>query len=356
MRAARALAAFEGRQTVSDKELLARRRLVAAPPAAPRSARRGGLRHARRARHRRRARAMTSALGPWDLACLAAAMIALDPARPEGRACQGACGACARPLPGAGRRLDAGRSPTGASRPGISDARLTGGLDIGASLEAGRPVVETGVLAAADGGVLVVSHGRTLAAVRRGHHRHDDGQRCGLAASATACRAESPARFALLALDEGDGDDEPLVAADRRPARPARRLDGIPLRDLDGTPARSGTQSPPRRALLSDVTIDDAMTETLCRIAMAFGGRSMRQTLFLQRAARAAAALRASPVVETEDALLAARLVFGASLSPAEPEQRSSPRTNSRTMRHRSPNSPTRMAEKPKSRPCRPTT
>ncbi len=39
----------------------------------------------------------------------------------------------------------------------ISDDRLDGGLDIGATIQSGRPVVEPGVLALVDGGVLVLA-------------------------------------------------------------------------------------------------------------------------------------------------------------------------------------------------------
>ena len=39
----------------------------------------------------------------------------------------------------------------------ISDDRLAGGLDIGATIRTGRPVAEPGVLALADGGVLVLA-------------------------------------------------------------------------------------------------------------------------------------------------------------------------------------------------------
>ena len=40
---------------------------------------------------------------------------------------------------------------------GITDDRLLGDLDIAATSKAGRPVAETGVLAQADGGVLVLA-------------------------------------------------------------------------------------------------------------------------------------------------------------------------------------------------------
>ena len=49
------------------------------------------------------------------------------------------------------------RAPMRRIPAGITDDRLLGGLDIAATLKAGRPVAETGVLAQADGGVLVLA-------------------------------------------------------------------------------------------------------------------------------------------------------------------------------------------------------
>jgi magnesium chelatase subunit D len=46
----------------------------------------------------------------------------------------------------------------------IADGRLLGGLDLVATLRANRPVAEVGVLAATDGGVVVVSMAERLTA------------------------------------------------------------------------------------------------------------------------------------------------------------------------------------------------
>ena len=71
-----------------------------------------------------------------------------------------------------------------------TDGRLLGGLDLAATLRAGRPVAERGILAETDGGVVLVADGG--AAVARDHGtagrraRHRDG-------GAGARRAQRPA-------------------------------------------------------------------------------------------------------------------------------------------------------------------
>ena len=45
----------------------------------------------------------------------------------------------------------------------ISDGRLLGGLDLAATLHAGRPVAERGLLAEADGGVVLLAMAERVA-------------------------------------------------------------------------------------------------------------------------------------------------------------------------------------------------
>ena len=51
----------------------------------------------------------------------------------------------------------------------IADGRLLGGLDLNATLLAGRPVAERGLLAEADGGVLVVAMAERLSSATTVH-------------------------------------------------------------------------------------------------------------------------------------------------------------------------------------------
>ena len=108
----------------------------------------------------------------------------------------------------------------------VNDGRLLGGLDLAATLKAGRPVAERGLLAEADGGVLVLPMAERVsaAAAARLTAALDAGEvqleRDGLC-------LRSPARFGVVAHDEGEADDE-------RPA--AGLLDRLAFHlDLTGT-------------------------------------------------------------------------------------------------------------------------
>ncbi len=85
--------------------------------------------------------------------------------------------------------------------PHIADDRLLGGLDLAATLRAGRPVAERGLLAEVDGGVLLIPLAERLsaAAAARIASAMDSGEvvleRDGLA-------SRFPARFGVVAFDE----------------------------------------------------------------------------------------------------------------------------------------------------------
>ncbi|QKD05310.1 magnesium chelatase subunit D [Mesorhizobium loti] len=244
---------------------------------------------------------------PWNDAVLAAAMIAVDPdlggvhvkaragiVRDRWVECVAACFGPEAPF----RRIAAG----------ISEARLAGGLDIGATLEAGRPVVERGVLACADGGLLVLAMAERLGPTAAGvigmalDSGHVRTERDGVS-------ARQAARFALVALDEGIDQDEALALslADRLGLR--IDLNGVGWRDTEllNQPYVIANA----RQLLPSVSVADDMVEALCAVALSVDARSMRASLHLMHAARASAALRGRSTVEVEDAAAALRLVLG---------------------------------------------
>ena len=91
------------------------------------------------------------------------------------------------------------------------DDRLLGGLDLAATLRVGKPVSQKGLLAEADGGVVVLAMAERIDAGTAARLRAalDDGavslQRDGLS-------AVLPARFGIIALDEGVEPDERMPA------------------------------------------------------------------------------------------------------------------------------------------------
>jgi magnesium chelatase subunit D len=201
----------------------------------------------------------------------------------------------------------------------INDTALLGGLDLGATLQAGKPIALKGLLSQADGGVLVLAMAErmSLSSAARFGSVLDTGmvalQRDGLDTSAKAS-------LGLVALDEGASDDEQMPAglADRLAFR---LLMGAQDEDEEG-PEWTAQEVLNARESLSQVTIDDEAVQALCAAALALGIDSLRASVFAVRVARAAAALAGSNTVEEEHTGVAARLVLApraTRLPPAAP-------------------------------------
>lgn len=188
---------------------------------------------------------------------------------------------------------------------GVPDSRLLGGLDLSATLAAGRPVAERGVLAEADGGVVVAAMAERLdpATAARIAAVLDRGQ---VAVQRDGLAAELPARLGLVALDEGITPEEATPAALR--ARLAFLLE-LPAA-TPAWPAPDPAAIAAARRRLTGMTADDGLVEAMCAAAAAFGVDDVRAPLFALRAARAGAAWAGRQVVSREDAALAARLVL----------------------------------------------
>ena len=189
----------------------------------------------------------------------------------------------------------------------INDAALLGGLDLAATLRAGRPVVQRGVLAHADGGVVLlamaerVSPGTAarLAAVL-------DTQEVAIERDGLALKL--PARLGLVALDEGMDDDE------RMPSALLDRLAfWLELGSFDATDdpcAWTADDIAHARALLPKVKASDEVVHAICAAALALGVYSLRAPILAVKVARCAAALDGLVVVMPMHAALAARLVL----------------------------------------------
>ena len=257
-----------------------------------------------------------AAPSPLDDAALAAALLALDPAGLGGVSLR------APPGPARDRWLDLlrGLLPAGTVLrrvpPNVPDGRLLGGLDLAATLRAGHPVAERGLLAEADGGLLLLAMAERLpgATAARLAAVLDTGE---AAVERDGLALRLPARLGLVALDEGMAEEErpPAALLDRLAFHV--RLDGVPA--LDGAPP----DVPAARARLPRLPAAGMeVAEALCATAAALGIASLRAPLLALRAARAAAALAGRGAVAAEDAALAARLVLAprATVLPAMPD------------------------------------
>ena len=241
------------------------------------------------------------------MSSVVAAMFAVDPCGLGGVALRASAGPARDEWLALLKKLLPAGTPQRRVPININDAALLGGLDLGATLSAGRPVAQQGVLAHANDGVVVlamaerVSLGTAarLAAVL-------DTQEVAIERDGLALKL--PARLGLVALDESMNDDEQVPAAllDRlaflvqlKPANPGD--DACEWTAVDIAQAR---------VLLPAVKASDDMVQALCAAALALGVYSLRAPLFALRAARCAAALDGVLEVTEIHTALAARLVL----------------------------------------------
>ncbi len=190
----------------------------------------------------------------------------------------------------------------------VADGRLLGGLDLAATLGAGRPVAERGLLAESHEGVLVAVMAERMepGVAARIAVALDTGE-VGLERDGLAAR--HPARLCVLALDEGCEADE------RAPAALVERLAFVPaldgLREADLAPGSLDASAVARaRRLAVDVAVEEAAVTALVGAALALGIDSARPLLYALRTTRVVAALEGRTAASPEDVARAARLVF----------------------------------------------
>lgn len=261
----------------------------------------------------------------WQLACQALRVLSVDPAGVGGAVLRGPADPARELwLDGLHRALPDDR-PWRRMPASITDDRLLGGLDLAATLRVGRPVVQSGLLQEANGGVLLVAMAErleprvaaTLATAL------DQGvvqlQRDGFA-------HQVPARLGCVALDEGHGEEEsvPPLLAQRLPLY--IDLTGLRSDEID-EPSIDQSGLALARQLLPQVQLPAEMAESLCAVALALGIESLRIALLAARVARVSAALGGRTAVAAADAQLAAALVLAprATCLPAPPSQETAP-------------------------------
>ncbi len=260
---------------------------------------------------------------PGDDAALAATLFAIDPAGLGGvvlRASHGeerdawiAALRAQLPKPAPVRRIPVG----------IEDGRLLGGLDLSASLAAGRPIAERGVLADSDGGIVILPSAERIepALAARLAAVLDQGV---VAVERDGLTLRHPARIGLVLLDEGVEDEE------RAPAALVERLafhlhDSALDVDIAGDPGLAVAVERARARLDAVAAPSAEILEALAAASALLAIPSLRATLLALRAARAHAALSGRSEIGPKDAAAAARLVLAprARAAPAESEAES---------------------------------
>ena len=211
--------------------------------------------------------------------------------------------------------------------PGHADSeRLLGGLDLGATLNAGQAIYQAGLLLQTTPTVLLLPMAERLpndTAAILGQVL-DQGQ-----VTLGSSGMTQDTFIGVAALDEALDDEPPMTGGLQE------RL-GIWL-DLRSM-GRSGGESEDTRMVLDalpeldlqavrahakNMPINDAQLQAICQTAMALGVDSLRAPLAAIKLAKVMAALRGGDLVEDEDLGRAARLVITprATRLPPPPEQ-----------------------------------
>ena len=206
---------------------------------------------------------MTGAGEPDPLAdaLLAARLCALDPAGLGGLILRGG-GEARDAVIDELRRALPSDAPFRRIPPHVADEALLGGLDLTATLASGRPVRRAGLLAAADGGVVVVPMAERLSG----------GIAARIAGALDTGDIEgAPARFVLVVLDDG-------LERDERP--PAALIERLAFRiDLTAAQLRPGSGGSqlgpgfPGRCALHQAVAEEQMA------ALAATGRGARRRI-----------------------------------------------------------------------------
>jgi magnesium chelatase subunit D len=190
----------------------------------------------------------------------------------------------------------------------IADERLLGGIDLAATLAAGRPIAQRGLLVESDGGLVMAAMAERMSSgtAARLAAVLDRGE---VALERDGLTAVHAGRVGIVALDESaeDEDGPPRALTERLAFHLS--LDEVPVRVAtdEPFPAADVRQA---RARLASMTLSDALLEAICAAAHALGVASARATLLALRVARASAALRGRDAADADDAQLAVRLVL----------------------------------------------
>lgn len=260
----------------------------------------------------------------WADALTSAVLLSIDPFKLNGVVLRAGAGPVRDAWVSVFRELCPDRKPPFRLPLAISHDRLLGGLDLPATLRFGYPVHQSGLLADADGRMIIAPMAErmdsaTAAVIASAlDHREIKTERDGV----SACHKTN---FGLISLDESSSADERIssLIADRLAFHVD--LTTVPLRVAQSTPSIVPSEVANAAALLADATCDTSdqgpIIDTLVSVACAFGIRSLRAPLLAFWAAKAAAALRGSCEIDDKDLELVARLVLAprATRLPASP-------------------------------------
>lgn len=198
----------------------------------------------------------------------------------------------------------------------IDPERLLGGLDLALTLQLGRPVQQTGVLAQCDGKLLLCALSERL-----------PKSTASIIAQVLETSQLSPqfghqtveSSFGLIAVDESTEEESPFANAlserlaiwlDLTQVNPRQSADDETLDMLERT--ERALQRDPRAFMkaIAATELSEQDVRSICELAHGFGIGSMRAPRYAARLACVLALLRGSPSVEAIDLGRAARLTL----------------------------------------------
>jgi magnesium chelatase subunit D len=184
----------------------------------------------------------------------------------------------------------------------VDDERLLGGIDLAASLSAGRPVRQTGLIEEARGGALIAGMAE----------RMDTGVAGRLA------QALDEGAAALVLLDDAvEPEEAPPASLTERLAFPC---------DLSQSRRWQGVELAPAAGALADVApLAEDDLRALAATAAALGVESLRALIFAGEAARGLAALEGRKQAGKDDLSGAVRLVLAPRATRLPPQDAEAP-------------------------------
>ncbi|PKP97982.1 MAG: magnesium chelatase [Alphaproteobacteria bacterium HGW-Alphaproteobacteria-15] len=184
----------------------------------------------------------------------------------------------------------------------VDDERLLGGIDLPASLSAGRPVRQTGLIEEAQAGALLAGM----------------AERMDTAIAGRLVQALDNGKAALVLLDDASEPDEaPPISLTERLAFAC---------DLTHSRQWRGVELAPATGSLAKVApLDDNALRALAATADALGVDSLRALIFAGEAARALAALAGRDAATKEDLAGAVRLVLAPRATQLPPQEDAAP-------------------------------
>ncbi len=260
------------------------------------------------------------AYSAWDQAVRAASIFAVDPTGIGGVSLRAFAGPVRDRWLAILHELVPAGTPMRRVPNHIGDSRLLGGLDLPATLAAGKPIAQRGILAESDNGIVILAMAERMGAgaAARIAMALDTGE---VSTEREGVVLRDRCRLGAVMLDEGIDENEgpPSALLDRM----AFHLDlsAVSFENASQLAMFSREQIAAARVSLADVQIDKSVVTALCTAALSLGIDSLRASLLAVRVARVAAALDGRRTVSDEDAALAAGLVFSsrATMLPPAP-------------------------------------